>query len=407
LATGELAVLDLSTSEIIRLGLPGTSPHYVSTGHLVYAAEDGSVRAVPFDVESLEVTGNPVPLVEGVAASGSGAADFDIAANGRLIYAPGTAAGGGGEDELVWVDRQGGEEVLPMPPQLYDVPKVSADGRRIAVGVGGTAGLDIWVYDAATGAGLRLTRDEEVNRVPVWTPDGQRILFSSTRDAPRPESFTGPTWYGNIYSVSADGSDEAERVTTTDENQGLTGVSPDGQTLVYSHVYTNNDHWEVMSMPSGGSTDATPLVAGPFRQGGGTISPDGRWLAYKSDETGQFEIYIEPFPGLEAKIPVSIGGGTQPAWSHDSSELFYRDNDGMMVAATISDDAIRPVGDRTPLFPAAGYRLGGGFRQYHVAPDGRFLMMRRAGTTSAEGGEAPHINVVLNWFDELRERVPN
>jgi Tol biopolymer transport system component len=241
----------------------------------------------------------------------------------------------------------------------------------------------------------------------VWTPDGQSILFSSTKDAPRPASFTGALWYGNIYEVSADGSGEAERVTTTDENQGLTGVSPDGQTLVYSRVFTNNDHWEVMSMAAEGSTDGTTMVAGPFRQGGGTISPDGRWLAYKSDETGQFEIYIEPFPGLGAKIPVSIGGGTQPAWSHDSSELFYRDNDGMMVAAAISDDVIRPVGDRTPLFPAGDYRLGGGFRQYHVAPDGRFLMQKRAGQGSADGGEVPHINVVLNWFDELRERVPN
>ncbi len=130
-------------------------------------------------------------------------------------------------------------------------------------------------------------------------------------------------------------------------------------------------------------------------------------MAYKSDETGQFEIYIEPFPGPGGKIPVSIGGGTQPAWSHDSSELFYRDNDGMMVAATIFDDAARPVGDRTPLFPAALYRLGTGFRQYHVAPDGRFLMQRLAGQSTVDGGEAPHINVVLNWFEELRERVPD
>jgi Tol biopolymer transport system component len=106
----------------------------------------------------------------------------------------------------------------------------------------------------------------------MWTPDGQRILFSSTKDAPRPESFTGAVWYGNIYSVSADGSGEAERVTTTDVNQGLTGVSPDGQTLVYSQVFTNTDHWEVMAMSVDGSPDVTPLVTGPFRQGGGTLS---------------------------------------------------------------------------------------------------------------------------------------
>ena len=387
LADGQLAVLDLSTGEITRLGLPGTSPHYVSTGHLVYAAEDGSLRAVPFDAGALEVTGNPVPLVEGVAVKASGAADFSIADNGRLIYALGAASGGGVEWEFLWVDRQGREELLPMPAQRYDVPKVSPDGRRIAVGIQRAPARDLWVYDAATGAGLRLTRDDEVNRVPMWTPDGERVLFSSTKDAPRPESFTGAIWLGNIYGVPADGSSEAERLTTTDENQGLTGISPDGQTLVYSRVI-ENAHWEVMATPADGSADGTALVSGPFRQGGGTIAPNGRWLAYKSDETGQFEIYVEPFPGPGAKVPVPIGGGIQPAWSRDGRELFYRDNDGTMIAATISDGATPPVGDRTPLFSAAAYRLGGGFLQYHVAPDGRCLMQRRPGAESADGGGA-------------------
>jgi len=406
LDSGQLAVLDLSTGETIRLGLAGSSPQYVSTGHLVYAAADGSIRAVPFDVGSFEVTGNPVPLVEGVAASASGAADFSISDNGQLIYAPGSAAGGSGGWDLVWVDRQGREEPLPTPAQQWDVPRVSPDGRRIAVGVIRNNARDLWAYDAATGAGLRLTRDDEVNRVPMWAPDGGRILFSSIKDAPRPESFNGTVWYGNIYAVSSDGSGAPERLTTTDENQGLTGISPDGQTLVYTRVIETGSHWEVMGMPADGSTEATPLVLGPFRQGAATISPDGRWLAYRSDESGQFEIYVQPFPGPGAKVPVSIGGGTQPAWSRDSSELFYRDTDGMMVAASISDGANALVGDRTPLFQAGRYFLGGGYRQYDVAPDGRFLMQRQPVQDSAEGG-APHINVVLNWFEELKARVPN
>lgn len=141
-----------------------------------------------------------------------------------------------------------------MPAQGYDVPRVSQDGRRIAVGILRNAARDIWVYDAATGAGLRLTRDDEVSRVPIWTPDGQRILFSSTTGAPRPESFTGTVWYGNTYAVPADGSNEAERLMATDENQGLTGISPDGRTLVYSRVIDNNSHWEVMATPADGST---------------------------------------------------------------------------------------------------------------------------------------------------------
>jgi len=232
----------------------------------------------------------------------------------------------------------------------------------------------------------------------MWAPEGQ-ILFSSTKDA-------SGNW-GNVYRVPADGSGEPVRVTTSDDNQGLTSVTPDGQSLVYSRVA--NARWEIILMPLDGSGDGEVLVAGPFRQGSGSISPNGRWLAYRSDETGPFEIYVEPFPGPGAKVPVSIGGGTQPVWSRDSQELFYRSPDGMMMAATIAGEATPQVTERNPLFPAASFRSGGNFmRQYHVARDGRFLMMRLPGAESGDEAAAPlEITVVLNWFEELRVRVPN
>ena len=130
---------------------------------------------------------------------GSGAANFSISDNGRLVYIPGGQSGTSlALYEFVWVDRQGNEEVLPLAPQPYLYPRVSPDGQRIATSVNRESGIDLWVYDAATGAGLRLTHDDEVNRVPMWTPDGGRVLFSSTKDAPRPESFEGTTWWGNI-----------------------------------------------------------------------------------------------------------------------------------------------------------------------------------------------------------------
>jgi hypothetical protein len=409
LASGQLAVLDLSTREITRLGLPGTNPHYVSTGHLVYLAGDGSLRAVPFDVESLEVTGNPVPLVEGVAASGSGAANFDIADNGRLIYALGAAAGGGGAWEFVWVDRRGGEEPLPMPARPYFAPRVSPDGRQIVTSLESGSGFDLWVYDVATGAGIRLTEDDETNWIPIYQPDGQRIFFSSTRDAPRPESFTGVQWYGNVYAVPADGSGPAERLTTTEENQALSGISSDAQVLLYSKVIDNNTRWEIMTMLVDGSAEPLALVTGPSRRGSGMISPDGKWLAYRSDESGDWEIYVQPYPGPGAKVPVSIGGGVQPVWSQDGQELFYHGAGGMMMAATITGDATPLVSDRSELFSTTRYRTGIGPRLYHVAPDGRFLMMRTPGSSgSGDGGPSTNqITVVLNWFEELKERVPN
>ncbi len=388
--------------------MAGWSPRYVSTGHLLYAVEDGSLRAVPFDESSLEVTGNPVPLVEGVALKNTGAADFSVADNGRLIYTLGpSSATGPPSFEFVWVDRRGNADALPMPAQPYDFPRVSPDGRQIAVSVIRENVRDLWVYDAATGAGQRLTLDDEVNHVPLWEPDGRRILFSSTKDAPRPAGYSA-TWWGNIYAVPADGSGEAVRLTTSDESQGLTGIAPDGQTLVYSRVVATG-HWEIMGLPEGGSGEPTALVSGPFAQGSGSISPDGKWMAYRSDETDRFEIYVEPFPGPGAKVPVSIGGGTQPVWSRDGRELFYRRPDQVMMAATIVGDVTPQVTERTELFSASPFRLAEtSFRQYHVAPDGRFLMMRRPGTASGDGAEAPpEITVVLNWFEELMERVPN
>jgi Tol biopolymer transport system component len=292
-----------------------------------------------------------------------------------------------------------------MPAQRYTWPRVSPDGQQIAVSITREGGRDLWVYAAATGAGLRLTRDDENNHIPMWTPDGRQILFSST-SAPRPASHTG-TWWGNVYTVPADGSGEAVRVTTTDESQALSGISPDGQTLVYSRVML--DRWEIMGMPVDGSAEPAALVSGPFRQGSGTISPNGRWLAYRSDETGTFEIYVEPFPGPGAKIPVSIGGGNEAVWSLDSRELFYLDNGGTMMAARITGEAVPQVSERAALFSAAPFRSAGvSAHQHHVAPDGRFLMMRVPGTESEDDEVSPpEITVVLNWFEELRARVLN
>jgi len=408
LADGALSVVDLETGRVKRLGVTGTSPRHVPTGHLVYAAQDGSLRAVPFDAASLEVAGSPVPLVEGVMVKASGAANFGVSDDGSLVFMPGTAVGllGSLPWQLVWVDRQGSVEPLPIAPQPFAYPRVSPDGRRLAVSVDRGAARDLWVFDVTSGAGLRLTRDDERNQVPMWTPDGEDILFSSTKDAPRPQGHSG-TWWGNIYRVPADGSSRAERVTTSDESQALTGITPDGTTMTYSRVAS--EHWEVMGTATDGSGDATPLVDGPFRQGTGDISPDGRWLAYRSDETGPFEIYVQPFPGPGAKVPVSIGGAVGPVWSFDSREIFYTDPEGTMRAATISGEGTPRVTQRTALFPASAFQSGGtSVREFHVAPDGRFLMMRPFVGDSDDGGPpTPQIVVVLNWFEELRARVPN
>ena len=193
--TGQLAVLDLDTEAVTQLGLAGVSPHYDSTGHLVYAAEDGSVRAVPFDTASLTVTGNPVPLLEGVVVKPSGAANFSLSDNGRLVYAL-RAGGSVIERSLVWVSREGEETPIPAPPREYVSARVSPDGTRVALAIFDQEN-DIWVWNAPDGPLTRLTFAAETDILGHWTPDGDRVVFSSARDGDTQNGRLG------IYEVTA------------------------------------------------------------------------------------------------------------------------------------------------------------------------------------------------------------
>ena len=226
LTTGQLAVLDLATGDVTRLGLAGVSPHYVSTGHLVYAAGDGSVRAVPFDAASLEVTGNPVPLIEGVVVKSTGAADFSISDNGRLVYALG--AGGGTQRSLVWVDREGREEAVGAEARSYQALRLAPDGERAAVVVqGGDGNEDVLIYDLVRDIPTRLTFDVAQDSFPIWSPDGDRVVFASSRSG----------GIMNLFWKAADGTGEAERLTTADTNQYSSSWSPDGQSSVSAETF--------------------------------------------------------------------------------------------------------------------------------------------------------------------------
>jgi hypothetical protein len=183
-STGQLAALDLDTREVKRLGLAGVSPQYVSSGHLVYAAEDASLRAAPFDVRRLEVTGNPVPLVDDVGIKVSGAANFSISDAGRLVYRAG-AATAAVPRSLVWVDRNGREAPVraDLQPGQYVYPRIAPDGGRLAVVISGNVAdlqsdADVWVLDLARGSRSRITFGGNNRFFPVWTPDGRQVAFS-------------------------------------------------------------------------------------------------------------------------------------------------------------------------------------------------------------------------------------
>jgi Tol biopolymer transport system component len=285
------------------------------------------------------------------------------------------------------VARNGTEQPLPAPPREYDWPRLAPDGRRIAVEVSGQT----WIYDTARDALTRLTFAGTSNDAPAWSPDGTRIAVRSNREGPP----------GGIFWQMADGSGADERLSTPEQVADLVqSFSPDGQFISFTRPdpRTQRDIW-ILSV-----RDRTRKVflATPATEGAGRFSPDGRWLAYVSDESGQPEIYVQPFPGPGGKWQISTDGGSEPAWNPNGRELFYRTGDSMMavpVTTQPSFSAGRPAELFKGTYLASTFPLTG--TTYDVTRDGqRFVMIKD------QGASATQIKVVVNWFEELKRLVP-
>ena len=393
-AARQLAVLALDTGEVTRLGLAGTQPQYASTGHLVYSVGDGSVRAAPFDVERLEVTGNPVPILDGVVVnSTSGFANFSIAANGRLVYASG--AGSVGERSLVWVDREGREEPLAAEPGSYTTPRVSPDGTRVAVDRRQGNNQDVWVYSIERRTLTRVTTDPAVDSHPLWTLNGERLVFQSAREGAR-----------GLFWKAADGTGTTDRLmeSASPTFVGPSGWSPEGDSLVFGELLTSAANYDIGVLSMEGDRPSEPLLQTGFAEKAPTVSPDGHWLAYFTNETGQDEVYVQRFPDLGEKQQISVGGGREPLWSPDGRELFFRSPNGLMAVPVLDTEPTFRAGSAESLFEQQ-YATFIERRNYDIAADGqRFLMIKE--TAASDGATAQQLVVVLNWFEELKERVP-
>ncbi len=390
----EVAVLDLTTMEQKILLAGGSQARYVATGHLVYGA-DGTLWAVPFDLARLEVTGDPVPLLEGVMTDPLGAVQFSLSASGSLLYAVGDAQGFLSRT-LVWVDRQGREEPLAAPPRAYTYPRLSPDGTRVALDVRDQE-QDIWVWDLARETLTRLTVDPGEDRYPVWTPDSTRVVFGSTADG-----------QPNLYWQAADGTGTVERLTESANIQWGYSFSPDGESLVFreSRPDTRVD-LRVLSLTGDRGTET--LVATEFQELNAELSPDGRWMAYQSDQSGRGEVYVRPFPNVDdGQWLISTGGGTNPLWAPDGRELFYLGGAALMTVPVQTESSFAFA---TPevLFETDDLVTSGIGRPYDVSPDGqRFLMIKEGGGEGgAEDASAPpQMILVQNWHEELRRLVP-
>ena len=308
---GLIAVGSIATGQYKIVLEGGSHARYSRSGHLVYN-RGGNLLGVPFDLKRLEVTGPPVRVVSDVMASpAGGGSEFALSENGTLVYAPGLSRT---EDRrVVWVDRQGRIEPIIDAPRPFGGKSLSPDGRYLALQV--LSGLStIVLYDIER---LTLTRwtSEWDNAAPVWHPNGREIAFSSAR---------GSNW--NLYKRSVDGSEEAERLATSAFAQIPTSWAPDGKTLAF-HESRDETGDDIFVLSLDGDRRPQPLVAGRANESLAKFSPNGRWIAYQSDETGENEIYLCRFPGCTGKRPVSVKGGTFPAWNPNGKELFYRSGD--------------------------------------------------------------------------------
>ena len=390
----EIAVLDLVTGEQKVLLPAGSNPHYASTGHIVYGV-DGTLQAVPFDLDRLEVTGDPVPVLEGVMTSALGAVEFSLSAEGSLVYVAGDPQGGAVRT-LVWVDRQGQEEPVAAPPRAYTYPRISPDGTQVALDVRDQE-EDIWVWDVARENLRRLTFEPGTDIYPVWTPDSQHVVFTSSREGPQ-----------DMFWKAADGTGAVERLTDNPNPKSSYAFSLDGTRLVFREIHPETgDDLLVLSME--GDHPVGPLVASEFRERNAEISRDGRWVAYQSNASGQDEIYVRPFPAVhEGHWQISTGGGARPLWAPDGRELFYLNGLRLMVVSIQSDPTFG-AGNPGVLFESqyfAGDDAAAAGRTYDIAPDGQRFLMIKDNAGSDDTSTPAQIILVQNWFEELRQRVP-
>ena len=385
----------------------GSDARYLPTGHIVYAV-GGTLFAVPFDLRRLEVTTGPVPVVEGVRrtiggagifTAATGAAQYGVSGNGSLFYIPGPVSAPylNLSSDLALMDRKGGVEGLKFPVGTYQYPRVSPDGKRVAFETDDGKESVIWIFELSATSSMRRLTFGGKNRFPIWSSDGQRVAFQSDRDGDV-----------GIFWQPADGTGLAQRLTRPDP--GTSHIpeswSPGGAQFLFSVTKGQSVSLWTYSLRDGKTAPFGDVRSANLTNA--VFSPDGRWVAYASAITprtaNDSAIYVQPFPATGARYQISKNGdqGHDPLWSRDGKELFYVPLPAQFAVVTMTT---RPtVAFSNPV--AVERRFGGAGpttpRPFDVAPDGKIIAP--LDTTQTQSG--PQIEVVLNWFEELKQRVP-
>ncbi|TAK16046.1 MAG: serine/threonine-protein kinase [Acidobacteria bacterium] len=366
----------------------GDNGRYVASGHLVFL-RDKTLFTVPFDLKRLAVVGSEVPVVEDVSTLGPpGTADYSVSSTGLLAYFGGAGSQG---TTLAWSDRSGVSKPLPgQSQQQWGTGRLSPDGKFVANGITDGKGVrDIWTFDVTRGTLTRLTfgASGDTNDFPVWSQDNRRVFFSG---------IVGGKF--GLYAVPADASSKATLVLATDSEARPTSVTPDGKTLLFQAVGAGKrlENFQV-PITADGTGKPTPLHERIGNESGAQVSPDGRWVAYVSNESGTDEVYVLPYPGPGPKIRVSLDGGSTVRWTRDGRELLYWANvpQSRLIAVDVSTTPTFKAGQPHELFRQPSTTT------WDVTTDKNRLLIE---LSSRQNGSV--LNIVTNWFDELRRRAP-
>ena len=371
----DIVAVSLDTGESTVLLKGGDAPRYLPTGQLVYE-QRGQLFAAPFDPKRLELTGAPVPVLDGIRSEEFGGAQYTFSDAGTLVYAPGGAVG---EGSLVWVDRNGDEEALPFPPEVFASFSLSPQSDRLAISVLNTT-WDIWIYDLTRGTRSRVTRNATS---PVWSPDGNEVVYKGVPDG--------------LFRIAVDSSEEPD-VITGDQWFQPSSYTPDGSLLLLASIEPTTG-WDIWIL-SAEESRPKPFIQTAANESFPVFAPGGGWLAYHSDLDGDYHVYVEPYPRTGERFRASADPGEDPVWSPDGTELFYRDLYGQMMAVPIQTAPKFSAGTPRQLFDGGYLNIRG--PSFNIGPDGqRFLMVKRgdAETSTTE------LRVVLNWFDEVERAV--
>jgi serine/threonine-protein kinase len=377
LAKAQIAATRLGDGKATKVGVAGTKAIGVVEGQLIYMRPDGTLMAIPFDAKTLRVSGHEKPVLDDLSIEnpGAGAGHAYLSSTGALIYPR-----GGNDKKLVWVDQKGEATTALKGMRGYRHVRLSPDGKRAALGIDEGLQIDLWVLDFASGTLTRLTNDGGA-RNPVWSPDGKRIYYVSTRG--------GRAAY---WSSNADGSAEPVLIGKSKYNNAWNiDLSPDGHTIVMNAISNGTFNIDTYSLDSthaehviSASPTATEVLA--------RFSPDGKWVAYQSNESGRFEVYLRSFPGNSTRVQVSADGGVKPIWSRDGSRIYYW-NQRTMMMATLARDTEPRVVSRQALFD------GDYLQDFDVSSDGSKLLMVQTQPGNTE------LIVVPNWAAELKAKT--